>query len=784
MKSRLMITCCVGLLLVLTFIPAVTHSDVPKQINYQGFLTDPDGDPVPDDDYSMTFKIYDVSTEGISLWSETQIVTVINGKYTAILGKNNPIDPEDLDGDRYFGITVAPDEEMTPRLKLTSTAFSIKAGDAYKLGGMDSSQYALITEMCDWSEITGIPSGFADGTDDTGITTETDPTVPASVKDGTSWSELSEIPSGFADGTDDTGITTETDPTVPASVKDGISWSELSEIPSGFADGVDDTGVTIPFELSGSSSTAIISGLNGDSGPGVYGKHHNSGNYGFLGGQWVGVHGEGFGDHSVGVFGVSHGSIDGVGVKGGAIEEEGVGVYGWNQSSNTEGRLGCPSVGVQGDVYNAEEIAVSGEHHNSGNHGFLGGQWVGVHGEGFSDHSVGVFGVSHGSIDGVGVKGGAMEEEGVGVYGWNQSSNTEGRLGCPSVGVQGDVYNAEEIGVHGTFHGSGYENMGTLGHEYFGVEGYTSKTDGAAVFGKHLQSGNNGYIGQPLFGVYGEHSATGNVGFLGSGDYGVHGRHQQSGNWGNIGNEFFGVYGAHGATGNSGFLGNEDCGVRGNCYGSGTKFGVFGIHEPTENWGALGTEDHAGEFAGDVVIWGNQTTHLNLTVGGNLTTHLNLTVDGNLTTQGNLTVHGYISKGSGSFIIDHPLDPKNKYLYHSFVESPDMMNVYNGNAILNADGEAWVNLPEWFEALNKEFRYQLTPVGAPGPNLYIAEEISENSFRIAGGTPGLKVSWQVTGIRQDPYANAHRIVVEVDKPPEHQGHYLHPDVYGEPEKKM
>ena len=658
MKSRLMITCCVGLLLVLTFIPAVTHSDVPKQINYQGFLTDPDGDPVPDDDYSMTFKIYDVSTEGISLWSETQIVTVINGKYTAILGKNNPIDPEDLDGDRYFGITVAPDEEMTPRLKLTSTAFSIKAGDAYKLGGMDSSQYALITEMCDWSEITGIPSGFADGTDDTGITTETDPTVPASVKDG-------------------------------------ISWSELSEIPSGFADGVDDTGVTIPFELSGSSSTAIISGLNGDSGPGVYGKHHNS-----------------------------------------------------------------------------------------GNHGFLGGQWVGVHGEGFSDHSVGVFGVSHGSIDGVGVKGGAMEEEGVGVYGWNQSSNTEGRLGCPSVGVQGDVYNAEEIGVHGTFHGSGYENMGTLGHEYFGVEGYTSKTDGAAVFGKHLQSGNNGYIGQPLFGVYGEHSATGNVGFLGSGDYGVHGRHQQSGNWGNIGNEFFGVYGAHGATGNSGFLGNEDCGVRGNCYGSGTKFGVFGIHEPTENWGALGTEDHAGEFAGDVVIWGNQTTHLNLTVGGNLTTHLNLTVDGNLTTQGNLTVHGYISKGSGSFIIDHPLDPKNKYLYHSFVESPDMMNVYNGNAILNADGEAWVNLPEWFEALNKEFRYQLTPVGAPGPNLYIAEEISENSFRIAGGTPGLKVSWQVTGIRQDPYANAHRIVVEVDKPPEHQGHYLHPDVYGEPEKKM
>jgi len=97
---------------------------------------------------------------------------------------------------------------------------------------------------------------------------------------------------------------------------------------------------------------------------------------------------------------------------------------------------------------------------------------------------------------------------------------------------------------------------------------------------------------------------------------------------------------------------------------------------------------------------------------------------------------------------------------------------------LDANGEAMVDLPDWFEALNRDFRYQLTAVGAPGPNLYIAEEVAGNHFKIAGGKPGSKVSWQVTGIRQDAYANAHRIPTEEEKPPYEQGHYLHPELFG------
>jgi hypothetical protein len=149
---------------------------------------------------------------------------------------------------------------------------------------------------------------------------------------------------------------------------------------------------------------------------------------------------------------------------------------------------------------------------------------------------------------------------------------------------------------------------------------------------------------------------------------------------------------------------------------------------------------------------------------------------------GNVEVNGTLSKGGGSFKIDHPLDPANKYLYHSFVESPDMMNIYNGNVILDGNGEAVVTLPEWFETLNRDFRYQLACIGGFAP-VYVAEEVSSNSFKIAGGKAGLKVSWQVTGIRQDAWANAHRIPVEEEKPELERGFYLHPELYGAPAEK-
>ena len=212
--------------------------------------------------------------------------------------------------------------------------------------------------------------------------------------------------------------------------------------------------------------------------------------------------------------------------------------------------------------------------------------------------------------------------------------------------------------------------------------------------------------------------------------------------------EAVGVYGKceGGAYTSSGF------GVKGEALGTGpTNYGVFGnaTSATGNNYGVYGTNagtGYAGYFSGNVKITGS------------------------------------ISKGSGTFLIDHPLDPENKYLYHSFVESPDMMNIYNGNIVTDSNGDAVVTMPDYFEALNKDFRYQLTTIGTFSQAI-VAEKISSNHFKIKTDRPNVEVSWQVTGVRQDKYANAHRVVPEVEKEPAYKGHYLHAAEWGMPENK-
>jgi hypothetical protein len=148
---------------------------------------------------------------------------------------------------------------------------------------------------------------------------------------------------------------------------------------------------------------------------------------------------------------------------------------------------------------------------------------------------------------------------------------------------------------------------------------------------------------------------------------------------------------------------------------------------------------------------------------------------------GTVEVVGTLFKSNLAFKIDHPLDPENKYLYHSGMESPDMKNLYDGIVQLDEEGSAWVELPEWFEELNRGFRYHLTAIGGPAPDLHIAEEITGNRFRVAGGSVGMRISWQVTGIRQDPWAESNRLPVEEEKSEDERGTYLHPEVYGKPE---
>jgi hypothetical protein len=141
------------------------------------------------------------------------------------------------------------------------------------------------------------------------------------------------------------------------------------------------------------------------------------------------------------------------------------------------------------------------------------------------------------------------------------------------------------------------------------------------------------------------------------------------------------------------------------------------------------------------------------------------------------------ASGLKSFRIDHPLRPETHYLLHYCTEAPEPLNAYSGVAALDARGEAWIELPDYFDAINRDPRYTLTPIGAPMPNLHVAVEVQGNRFKIAGGAPGKRVSWRIEAVRNDPYVQRRGFQAEREKPREHIGKYLHPELYGQPKER-
>jgi hypothetical protein len=279
----------------------------------------------------------------------------------------------------------------------------------------------------------------------------------------------------------------------------------------------------------------------------------------------------------------------------------------------------------------------------------------------------------------------------------------------------------------------------------------------AAVTGTYQNSGNVGYLGTANSGVEGYVTAVARDGVYGSNSAAGPGVHGVSGTQ-------YGVYGQSSSqAGNSGGGVVGSCGFCSGVAGLSTKGnGVFGSTQGTlsDSFG-IGVAGQAGQ--GGIGVYGYSTA---AGWGGVF--------------DGDVDVNGTLYKTAGAFKIDHPMDPANKYLIHSFVESDEMKNVYDGVATLGRTGQAVVELPEWFESLNKEFRYQLTCIGQNAP-VYIAEKVQDNKFRIAGGYEGMEVSWQVTGVRHDAYAEAHPLVIEQLKRPDERGLFRHPDVFHQPE---
>jgi hypothetical protein len=375
-------------------------------------------------------------------------------------------------------------------------------------------------------------------------------------------------------------------------------------------------------------------------------------------------------------------------------------------------------------------------------------------------------GVAGNSAGGIGVIGTHTNTTGQAAGVWGSTASTAGYATAitgvvlsssaadSSIGVNGYNYGAgagvfgygANLGVHGVsisetgsaVLGEGDKGNGVAGvsDSHYGVYGLSNTGDG--VYGTSAEVGVRGIsTAADGSGVIGQNGAGNGVAGVSQSHYGVYGSSERS----------TGVYGI-----NSGIPLDGDQPIAG-VYGSSTySTGVYGYSK--NSVGVWGQSDGgpAGYFVGDVYVTGD------------------------------LHVDGTVSKGAGSFKIDDPVDPAKKYLSHSFVESPDMMNIYNGNITTDADGSAIVTMPGYFSALNRDFRYQLTVVGQFAQAI-VADEIHDNEFRIRTDKPGVKVSWQVTGVRHDAYADAHRIEVETDKPAEEIGYYLHPELFGQPESK-
>jgi trimeric autotransporter adhesin len=504
----------------------------------------------------------------------------------------------------------------------------------------------------------------------------------------------------------------------------GVSGNSTSTSTAG-VDGTDTLG-----------GMGVLGVAKGTSGQGVWGESFGTA-FAANGQGADGVHGQ---SHSVNGSGVAGLNSDPNG-KGVYAQGGGYGIYAWGTGTSSTGAYGT------GGAY-----GVYGTSSGSTGTGVYGTGLTGV--SGYNSTTSAGYGVWGSSTNGVGVYGSGP----TGVTG--ASSTLVGVSGSGPVGVSGTDSSGVGTGVSGTSSGgTGVTGSSTNG---YGVTGIS--TNAYAVYGNSTSS----------VGVYG--NSTGNVGVFGV----------SSASTGVYGSGATGLYGQGGTTGVSGI--GSSYGVYG--YGNGTGPGVYG----TGNSGLTGVEG-VGLGAGTGVygssgsgpgVYATSSTGgwaVDAYGSGSATGVLAGSADGYAGWfNGNVTVEGTLYASTKDFKIDHPLDPANKYLFHASVESSEMMNIYTGNVTTDTQGEATVQLPEWFEALNTDFRYQLTVIGVFAQAI-VAHEIEQHQFQIRTSMPNVKVSWQVTGVRQDAYAKAHPLQVEQNKPEQERGFYIHPELFGAPQEK-
>ena len=709
---------------VLLFVLALAGAaaaDVPHVMSYQGVLKDSTGANVPDGTYGLTLSLYTTSTGGAPVWSETQSVDTSNGVFDVLLGEVAPLPKLLFDQELWLEIMVNYGLPLYPRTQLTTAPYAFRAAVAESLaggGGPGGDTDWLFNGTGDIYRLTG----------DVGIGI----TQPNARLDVVAPSAAYAIQATASDSMNSAGrFVAEGNGVGLIATSQGWGSSLYSlALGTGYAGHfVGGNGVRIDglcdidaFQMYPNSTAGHV--LTSD-GSGV--------------GTWQAPAALPDADWTIDgddIYLTVPGSVR-IGTADSWAKVEVDGGAGQGMRLQSSGEAGYFTIDAENTVGTAGRFATGGAPF-----GYPGNP-VALYAQAGGAHNAGHF---HAYDGGDGLRSFA-HDGGTAIYANADSA------GYAMYGVaDGSAYSGYFTGGNGVYVDTSLDVDGPVG-----IDGkLTVEHDGrTAGYFATTWPGSDGHTIYAYYDVSGPYHAEA-----------VYGHCVPELGYGKGGNFVGGSTGVRGEASTSSSATVGLTGVVGEAYidlgDTGETIGVQGIADG----GAIGVGVSGRSWGGQsaIGVYGVATGGVVETIAGRFT--------------GDVEVSGTLSKGGGSFKIDHPLDPENMYLSHSFVESPDMMNVYNGNVVLDGRGEAVVEMPDWFEVLNRDFRYQLTAIGAPGPNLYISEEMSGGRFTIAGGTPGMKVSWMVTGIRQDKFAEENRIVVEERKRSEDSGKYLHPELYG------
>lgn len=391
--------------------------------------------------------------------------------------------------------------------------------------------------------------------------------------------------------------------------------------------------------------------------------------------------------------------------------------------------------------------------------------------------STGVWGESTAATGFVnGLRGDAVSTNGRGVYGTASGSQSSAGYFENTGNGTGLTVTARYNGIRAEAEQSGSSAMAIFGKSSstsvdfpgYGVVGESNNERGSGVRGVNRSTAANGY-----FGAGGTFVSLneGGVGAIGYGKTGMVGDGEE---WGG---RFWSSY-------------DDMTGLFGFSYGfSGSGIGgEFGTNGPTGRAIFAKTYANSGQsYGGRFEVESGDARAVYALASATSASATPYGVRGQASTSttgyGVYAVGDLGSSGVKTFRIDHPADPANKYLLHYSSESPFPQNFYSGNVTTNASGYAWVELPEYFQSINANFKYQLTVLGKTFAQAIVSEEIQGNRFQIHTNQPGIKVSWRIEADRNDMRIKVRRPKDVEDKTGVERGLYQHPEYYNQSASK-